>query len=277
MKLTYYGTAAAEGWPGLFCTCEACKEARKRGGRNLRTRSQAAVDDRLLIDFPPDTYLHMLFYGLDLPNIDNCIITHPHEDHLFPTDIAYRRKGFCNEVRETPFTLYGSHSVTDLLRQMPKAASEDPSRIQYHTIHPFEPFEVDGYTVTALKANHARWMPVPIECFIYMIEKDGKRLLYGHDTGDFPADTWQYIDGRRFDLISLDCTTILQKDGGNHMGIEDVVEMKLRLLSVGCADESTVFVVNHFSHNGKLLYEELCERMAQYGILVSYDGMQIEF
>ena len=31
MKLTYLGTAAAEGLPALFCNCEFCQKARELG------------------------------------------------------------------------------------------------------------------------------------------------------------------------------------------------------------------------------------------------------
>ena len=37
MKITFYGTAAGEGWPGVFCQCELCREARRLGGKNIRT------------------------------------------------------------------------------------------------------------------------------------------------------------------------------------------------------------------------------------------------
>ena len=60
MKLTYLGTAAAEGWPAAFCNCDGCRAARRLGGRNIRTRSQALVDDALLLDFPCDAWLHAL-------------------------------------------------------------------------------------------------------------------------------------------------------------------------------------------------------------------------
>ncbi|HBJ10614.1 MAG TPA: carbon-phosphorus lyase, partial [Ruminococcaceae bacterium] len=38
MKFQYLGTAAAEGFPGMFCSCDTCEKARKAGGRNIRTR-----------------------------------------------------------------------------------------------------------------------------------------------------------------------------------------------------------------------------------------------
>ena len=64
MKLTYLGTAAAEGFPALFCNCPYCEEARRLGGKNIRTRSQSLINDDLLIDFPADTYHHLLLQGM---------------------------------------------------------------------------------------------------------------------------------------------------------------------------------------------------------------------
>ena len=50
MKITYYGTAAGEAWPGVFCQCHVCQEARRLGGKNIRTRSQALIDGALLLE-----------------------------------------------------------------------------------------------------------------------------------------------------------------------------------------------------------------------------------
>ena len=86
MKFRYLGTAAAEGWPALFCDCEACRKAAALGGKNIRTRSQALVDDKILIDFPADTLWHTLTYHLPLFSIHTCLITHSHSDHLYPAD-----------------------------------------------------------------------------------------------------------------------------------------------------------------------------------------------
>ena len=60
MKFRYLGTAAAEGFPAMFCRCDACEEARRLGGINLRARSQALIGEDLLLDFPPDTYAHAM-------------------------------------------------------------------------------------------------------------------------------------------------------------------------------------------------------------------------
>ena len=97
MKLTFYGTGASEGVPAVFCECESCVQARKLGGRNLRTRTSARVDDHVLIDFSVDSFAHVLFGGLRLSQIHHVLITHSHLDHFFPM-ICWRwmnRKRIC--------------------------------------------------------------------------------------------------------------------------------------------------------------------------------------
>ena len=71
MKITFYGTAAGEGWPGVFCHCQLCQDARRLKGKNIRTRSQTLVNEDLLLDLPPDNQLHSIQYGLDLSKIVN--------------------------------------------------------------------------------------------------------------------------------------------------------------------------------------------------------------
>jgi phosphoribosyl 1,2-cyclic phosphate phosphodiesterase len=50
VKLTFNGTAAAEGFPAVFCECKYCKKARELGGKNIRTRSSCLINEEYLID-----------------------------------------------------------------------------------------------------------------------------------------------------------------------------------------------------------------------------------
>ena len=43
------------------------------------------------------------------------------------------------------------------------------------------------------------------------------------------------------------------------------------------SDGKTISVINHFSHNGKLIHDELVPVAEELGFLTSYDGMVIEF
>ena len=82
MKLQYLEAAAAEGMPAVFCQCPICREAARRGGKDLRFRTGAMVNDSLMIDISPDLYAQKLKFRLDLGNVRNVIVTHAHMDHF---------------------------------------------------------------------------------------------------------------------------------------------------------------------------------------------------
>jgi phosphoribosyl 1,2-cyclic phosphate phosphodiesterase len=272
MKLHYLGTAAAEGIPGVFCACAACEEARKKRGKNLRTRSQALLDGKILLDFPPDSYIHSLSGALDLPAIRHLLITHSHMDHFFPEELQMRQPVFVASPPET-LNIYGNRTVEAALEALREREHTAPSNT-FTYARPFEPLNPAGYRVIPLPALHDR----NEECLIYALEHRGKTLLYAHDTGIFPDSTWNYLAtaGLRFDLVSLDCTMMLGRDGTNHMGLPDNIEVRSRLFSLGAADTNTVFVINHFSHNGGLNHDDLSAAAAKEGFLTAYDGMELE-
>lgn len=86
----YHDYRAAEGIPALFCNCPLCTYAREHHKREVRTRSQALIDEKLLIDFPADSYKHALENEIDLSAISYLLITHSHDDHFYPMDLLMR-------------------------------------------------------------------------------------------------------------------------------------------------------------------------------------------
>ncbi|MFQ9681507.1 MAG: hypothetical protein ACLRZH_16695 [Ruthenibacterium lactatiformans] len=64
------GTAAAEGWPAASAIRYAA--ARRLGGGNIRTRSQALVDDALLLDFLRRLAARALRQGWTSPPCAGC-------------------------------------------------------------------------------------------------------------------------------------------------------------------------------------------------------------
>ena len=275
MKLKYLGTAAAEGIPGMFCNCRVCRNALKIRGKEIKTRSQALLDDKLLIDFPADTYMHILNHGLDLRNIHNVIITHSHADHFYPNDFWCRFKGIAHDIVEEPLNIYVTEAgYNKALRQLGEDMNE--MRVKFHKIAPFEPFDVEDYHIIPLAADHdSSSNPV-----IYIIEKGGKSLLYAHDTGIFPDSTWDYLEkyNKKFELISLDCTGMAQKNWiRSHLCLNTDKEVYDRLTEIGVCDKNTIVYVNHFSHNGMLTHKELVVEAEKYGFLVTYDSLEVVF
>lgn len=287
MKLKYLGTAAAEGIPAVFCNCPLCKKARLLGGRELRSRAQTLINDDLLLDFGPDTYWHVCRYGLDLSKIRSLLITHSHEDHYTPSELSYREHGFAylsgdresDDADFPPLDIYmsaGSYAY-ECVRPLEETDLAKRPEFVFHTVKAFEPFAAGRYTVTPLAANHAPGF----EALIYLISDGSKTLLYAHDTGIFPEETWGFLSTLKLhiDFASLDCTGMASghnTGGGRHMNLERNKVVRARLTELGLADDATLWCCNHFSHNGKSTHAELTEIMAKEGFLVSYDGMEVE-
>ncbi len=276
MIFKFLGTAAAEGIPAIFCECDVCKEAREKGGRFIRTRSQAMIDHDFLIDFNADTYMHFLRYGIDGSKIRHVIVTHDHDDHFYPEELLMRLPDFANLDEESTLTVYGSDVVG---KSMSVQLFDDRTHNRLNFVHLklHETSVVGDCKVTPLKAIHG----VTTGPFIYLIEKEGKHVLYAHDTHFLDESVWQYLGEHKvhLDLVSMDCTSanVPEITYIGHMNLKNNVEIKRRLLEMGCADEKTIFICNHFSHNGDdVSYETFKALAEEHGLLTSYDGMEIE-
>jgi phosphoribosyl 1,2-cyclic phosphate phosphodiesterase len=82
MQLTFLGTGADSAYPLPFCVCAICQRARATGGKNIRRRSSAIVNQNLLIDLGPDSVSSLLTCGLDPSQLRYLLQTHPHHDHF---------------------------------------------------------------------------------------------------------------------------------------------------------------------------------------------------
>ena len=275
MKIQFLGTAAAEGVPGIFCTCENCVRSRRIGGRALRTRSQAIIDDQLLIDFPADTYAHTLLHNIDLATVSHCVITHNHSDHLYPKDIRMLEPGYATMPKDYHLTFYGTKQVEEQVRLMLGFKLEEAKISEFQRIEEFECFRAGGYEVTALPAIHD---PSSGPVF-YQISDGGSMVLYAHDTHYFHEEVWAFWEKEKpyFSLVSLDCcNACLPLTYVGHMGLAENIQVRDRMIREGYADEKTIFVCNHFSHNGtNVVYDDFAPIASREGFVTSYDGMVI--
>ena len=274
MKLQFLGTAAAEGIPALYCQCDTCKTARERGGREVRSRSQAIIDGKLLIDWNADTWYHSVRFGLDLSAVEALLFTHTHGDHFYPQELTACRSSDMVRIEQgARLEIYGSVDVEKELAGMVND-NKDPYGFRMNRVEPFKPFKAAGYEVTALKAEHGTEHP-----YNYIISKGGSTLLYAHDTAVYSDETFNYLRGSgvKFDYVSLDCTSACKYMYHAHMGLENCVIMRDKFRELGVADDKTGYCLNHFTHNGiNVLYAEFSEKAAEFGFDVSYDGKMVE-
>ena len=280
MRIDFLGTGSWVGLPGMFCACENCKAARSAGGKNIRTRSQLMIDGILPVDFGPDSYYHIRKHGYDGSLIRDVIVTHVHTDHFYPTEFANRYTNHAHDVLHKTLTVWGSKDIEPAYAFDGGKAAMKAGRVALAVMEPFVTYDVSGYSVTPLPANHGTDNP-----FLYSIQRDGSSFLLLNDTGMLPDVTveWLKNSGIRYSAISYDCSFGLRDDQSirsgesSHMGLAAVVQTRRVLTENGNSDGSTASILTHFSHKGdRVLYEEMCAASEPLGFTVAYDGMTLE-
>lgn len=277
MKLTYLGTAAAEGLPAVWCNCPVCRAAKQAGGKNVRTRSQILIDDCVLFDFPMDTYMHMLQNKLDLSKVHTVLISHAHMDHCYPQEFVLHGGVYAHDMAQSTVTIYGNATVKQRFQANNKTEMEShiaPS-VPFTTVRAYDEFTVQGgYRITALPAVHTQGE----ECLIYAIEHGGKTALLFNDSSVLPSEVYDRMAKMhlRFDLVSFDCTHGHARGSCRHMGALDADDERKRMRERGLVHADTQYVLTHFSHNGALMYDEQAAKAKELDFAVAYDGMAIE-
>ena len=284
MKLVFLGTAAAEGIPGLWCGCAICREARKRGGRDIRRRCSYLIDDDTMVDFGPDSFDQMRMADINLAELKRIIFTHAHEDHLSPAQFLYRRSpGFCVNVPEYRLDVLGSRrTLRELVRGVLSTNTPTLNAVDF-----FDYLRLNPITVAEgewAKSGDVEVLPVPashapgMEAMIYAIRRGGRTVLIANDTGWLTDEAWAMLDGVKFDAAVIECTIGFRNPDANktHQGFNTTVKFREKLIDMRCLAPDAPAYVTHFSHNGLGLYEELQARFSQYGMIVAYDGLAIE-
>lgn len=274
MKIKYYGTGDGYGIPEPFCSCRLCRYAREHRGKDLRTRSQATIDD-VMIDCSKDLLAHEIFYGLDMRKHRHIFITHAHTDHYEGGELNSRYQD------DGQWHLYLPEETA--AREMARMDAMQKNNTKYppnrfpivHAVKPFMPVQVEDYTVTALPSNHTQG----VETYLYIVEHSGKSIFWIHDSGLLKEETIAYLRTLDicFDAVSMDCTL---KRGSfftpTHMDILQCNETRQLLAQMGRIDNNTVCILSHIGHLIETTHDELTEEAKEFGFIVAYDTMEIE-
>ncbi|HML49099.1 MAG TPA: MBL fold metallo-hydrolase [Clostridia bacterium] len=290
MHVTFLGTSAGEGYPGFWCDCPHCRYAREHGGRNLRGNSCALVDDALLLDMNDHFFVMVNRLGLRLDRIEHLLVTHPHVDHFTPWKLTQRavpadlsdlsedqlKKRISPNFTPLPrLHVYGNRFVQAEMARVPRLLdAPDAFGLAFHLITEGQTFSAGPYTVTAVRANHG---PEPGFAFNYILQRDGKTLLYASDTGGYDADMLAVLERFRFDCVILEGTFGLGASVPSHMSLEKNRAMLRYLNEKGLWAREPNLHITHICPHWAPPHDQYAPMLAAEGMEAAYDGKRIDF
>ena len=287
MEIIFLGTGASEGVPAAYCRCEACQGVRARGGVELRTRSSLRIGPHHQIDIPPDYYGQMIRAGADMCDVEHILVTHTHEDHFSLPALMDKTMSRCDNGK--PLAVYlsqpGRAYVEGLIARVPFSDAERrfiADRLPIVGLEYFREYTIGGLGVQTVRGCHPA-RGVNEQAISYLVGlPHGKWLLYACDTGYFREESWEYLTGKRVDLLVLECTFAGRTDRGefpeDHLDLAGWFRMLERMTRIGFIDDRTAVYATHFNPHQGLSHFEIQDRLRRstYRATAAHDGLRVE-
>lgn len=274
MEITYLGTGASEGIPSLFCRCRVCENARKKKGKEIKTRAGFVIDSDFAVDFSADTFCHAVKNNVDYSGIKYLLFTHSHEDHYYSDDLVARDKYSSMNRTTDILSVYGNAHIGDMFQSKNKSAEVQRNTV-FHSLSAYTEYNLGEYTVIPLKSIHM----TTEESQVFIIQKGGKTYFHGMDTSGLPQEAYDYIKDHCITLnaITLDLTFGLLKECYfGHNNFEQFLQMIKKLKAVNALNPKSKIVACHITHFCGSTHRELARELKKHGVLLAYDGMKIK-
>lgn len=263
-SINILGSGTSTGIPMLGCNCAVCKS---KDPLNKRLRTSFLIttksNKKVLIDAGPDFRTQALRAQID--NIDFCILTHDHADHLHGID----------DLR--PFT-FGDPPKSINIYTFKECAQSVEMRFGYIFKEHKKPILGGGIPRLCLKEITEFLTPIMIEDETFHFFK----LPHGHgqtmgliyekmaiviDCHEITSEVLDYLCARELDAVFLDCV----KEGvhNTHLTLEKSMEYATKIQA-----KSTYLV--HMSHH--LEHHELAQKVSKLSLtkcLPAYDTMHV--
>lgn len=252
MKITILGTGTSCGVPQIGCQCEVCTSKDPRDNR-LRCSALFETDTTtLLVDCGPDFREQMLRINMGR-NIDGCLITHEHYDHVGGIDdlrpFSYLKK----------LTLYADPFAAKHLRErlpycLVRNVYPGVPQLLLQEVKPHDSFMVGDIPVTAINVMH------------------GELPILGFRIGDVGYITdMKTIQDEELELLKdlrlLIVNGLRFEPHPTHQSIDDAIELSRKLGS------PETYII-HMSHHAGL-HADTDERLPA-GFHLAWDFMTLE-
>jgi len=289
MEFTFLGTAAAEGYPGLWCRCPYCQRARQLGGRNLRKTSSVHFADHCLIDMGPDTFSQAEKFGVDLIDTDLLLVTHAHEDHFYPQHLVWRQRAL-KAAGETPqqrfengyprqqdipaLHIFGCECVGKYLKQGLGDLTFEEAALDFTQVVPYRRYECKGVTFIPMTASHID--KDGSFGMIYYVSTRGRSFLYATDSGPYCQETRDCIAGLKVDAVIMEETFGKAQKGKYHQTWDSAMEEIDFFREKGIFKGQPRVFWTHISPHKNPPYDDMVGMLKGTPVTLAYDGLRLD-
>lgn len=254
-SLLIIGSGTSSGVPIPGCDCPVCTSQEPR---NVRMRTSAVLrlpsGNQVLIDATTDLRHQALRAGIR--RVHAVLFTHAHADHILGIDDlrAY------NFLQRTAIPCYGFASTLDSIRRTfwyvfhPDETYQGSSapRLQFNTLHPYEPLSIEGVPILPLELLHGRTVVAGFRI---------GDLVYATDCNAIPQRSWEAMRGAR--TLILDA--LRYNPHPTHFTIPQAEQLSAEL-----GIPQTYLI--HLSHD--VDYQTVSKNLRS-GVELAYDGLEL--
>ena len=254
MELLFLGTCAHNYSPRLQTDCA------DKFDNDARRSSCALVNGHILIDCGDHALDSMRIAEIQLSAVTDVLVTHFHCDHYNAEHLRIIAR-----AKETPLRVWVSE----------EAVLPEIDNVEFHRMTKLQIYMLPcGMQVTGLFANHdPEFFPQQ-----FLLEQDGKTVLYATDGAWFMLKTYYYLRDRKVDAFIVDAT-VGDYEGDYRMAEHNSIPM-IRLMlpslkTAGIIDEHTAVWLTHIAPSLHKPHAETVEIVKADGMNVAYDGLQL--
>jgi phosphoribosyl 1,2-cyclic phosphate phosphodiesterase len=274
LKVKILGSGCWEAIPAPFCKCRVCKS---NDSKDNKTRPQILIETekgQFLIEISPDIRLQSIKHNLN--KISNFFISHWHFDHMYG---LLELAAWSRIIMKGKINLFCSQKTKEWLEKY--NFNHIPKKII--SIKPFEKIKLLGTEITPLPVYHMFSQDKDLKeneldnVFGFLIEKDGKKIVYFPDYFKVPKKTLDMI--KNLDAVIMDGTYLFEeefpdkpeqndlKNDHDHLHGKQILEFAKSL------DAKKIFF-HSISHLSEKTHKEM-QKQLPADMFISYDGMEI--
>ncbi|MFC1717800.1 MBL fold metallo-hydrolase [Candidatus Poribacteria bacterium] len=286
MYLQFLGTSAGEQFPGLWCSCPTCSQARALGGRNTRVNAGAFLSPDCMLDFGAEVFQQARKFDVPIVDTQYLFVTHSHADHFYPTHLFWRRMKPDQELPPdqknisgprfsdlTMLHVYGSADVYNVLKSRLGDDGEESYRMTLHQVDYGVEGQAGDIHYLPLEANHRDH---ECQAVNYILQRNDRTILYALDTGWFHDHTYELIKKFRYDLVVVEGTFGYGVDSSGHFNLDKLQRAITLFREDDLLKDSALFCTSHICPHFAPIHDEYAPILAEKGITLAYDGMKVE-